>query len=480
MSVQLFNTLSGKKETVKPGRGKQLKLFVCGPTVYDHSHIGHARTYIFFDFLVKYLRSQGLDVFYLQNITNIDDRIIKRAREEKKNPLRLADFFTKEYLKDMKMLGVDAVDAYAPATKFIPAIVHQVETLIKKGYAYKVENDGYYFDISRFSDYGKLSKRTVEQAEDSVSRIDESVQKKNRGDFALWKLAHPNSAIQMRPSEYYKVKVINGEPLWNTRLGWGRPGWHIEDTAISEHYFGPQYDIHGGGLDLKFPHHEAEIAQQEAASGEKPFVKIWMHTGFLTINGKKMSKSLKNFITIKSFLEKNEAKMLRLMVFQHHYRSPMNYNEKLLESARNTWSNIKLFMDKLDFFINYRKSNGGGIPDAYLQESNLFEVALSDDMNTPVALSLIFNVMNNYNEMLSVKDHASLVKARNSIKEKLLLFGILPSAPKIPSKIKDLFEKREKYRGNKQFIQSDALRQKLNALGYVVEDTSFGSFISPK
>ena len=470
MSIRLFNTLSGKKEIVKPGKGKRLRLFVCGPTVYDEPHLGHARTYIFFDFLVKYLRRQNLNVFYLQNITNIDDKIIKRAREEKKNPLKLADFFTKEYLKNMKAIGVDAVDKYAPATEFIPQIVRQVETLVKKRYAYKIENDGYYFDISRFSGYGKLSRRTANQAEDSVSRIDESVKKRNRGDFCLWKLSRANSS----------KRIVDGEPAWNTKLGWGRPGWHIEDTAISEQYFGPQYDIHGGGVDLKFPHHEAEIAQQEAASGKKPFVKIWAHTGFLTINGKKMSKSLKNFLTIKSFLEKNDAEVLRLMVFQHHYRSPMDYSEKLAESARNTWSNIKLFLDKLDFFINCRKSSGERIPDAYLQESNLFEGELSDDMNTPRTLSLIFNAINRYNEMLSVMDYAGLVKARNFIKGKLSLFGILPPVRKIPLKVRDLFEKREKYRSNKQFIQSDALRQRLNELGYIVEDTSFGSFISSK
>ncbi|MEK7547057.1 MAG: cysteine--tRNA ligase [Patescibacteria group bacterium] len=485
MRIRIFDTLS---EDFRVLSDRKINMFVCGPTVYDYAHIGHARTYIFFDFFAKYLRQIGFEINYLQNITDIDDKIIARARRDKKTPIKLADSFFREYVRDMKSLGVSAVDTYAKATAFIPQIAKQVERLCNNGYAYKIENDGYYFDISKFSDYGKLSKRTAGQADDAISRIDESVKKMHRGDFALWKSAN------IEPKTKKSFITIDGEPLWKTSLGWGRPGWHIEDTAITEHYFGPQYDIHGGGIDLKFPHHEAEIAQQEAASGKKPFVKTWMHTGFLTIDGKKMSKSLGNFITVKSFLENDDAAVLRIMIFQHHYRSPMDYTEKLLESARNTWSNIKIFMNKLDFFISRRKYNDGKINDTYLQNSKLIDGALSDDMNTPMALSLIFNAINHYDEMMSVTKYKDLLNARDFISKNLSLFGILPPKSKIPQKIQNLFKKREKLReealknkkknesrSRQQFIQSDALRKKINELGYAIEDTSeFGAFISPK
>ena len=254
--MKLYNTLSRKKKCPEPEEQRKLRLFVCGPTVYDYTHIGHARTYLFFDFFTKYLRHRGYEVNYLQNITDIDDKIIARAADRKIRPDELAQQFTDFYFEDMKTISVDAVTIYAPATAFISQIVAQVERLVDKGFAYKIENDGWYFDISKDEDYGKLSGRTASQAEDGVSRIDDSDAKRNRGDFCLWKFSKPN------------------EPKWNTRIGTGRPGWHIEDTAISEYYFGPQYDIHGGADDLKFPHHEAEIAQQESASGLKPFVRF--------------------------------------------------------------------------------------------------------------------------------------------------------------------------------------------------------------
>ena len=299
MVLKIYNTLSGKKERLIKPKGRPLRLFVCGPTVYDYSHLGHARTYLAFDIIVRYLNFQGFKVFYVQNITNIDDKIINRAKRLKKQPLALANFFEKKFYEDMKNLKITSVDKYARASDFIPQIIKQIQTLIKKGHAYKIEGDGYYFDLKTFPDYGKLSKRTVLEAEDAVSRIDEGVAKRNKGDFALWKLTNEKSS-------------------WPTPLGQGRPGWHIEDTAISESFFGPQYDLHGGANELKFPHHEAEIAQQESASGKKPFVKIWIHTGVLFINGKKMSKSLKNFISIHDFLKNKDANLLRWIVLNHH------------------------------------------------------------------------------------------------------------------------------------------------------------------
>ena len=269
--LKIYNTLSGKKEILKPfdaTQGEKLKFFVCGPTVYDYSHLGHARTYIAFDIIAKYLKEKGYKVFYLQNITDIDDKIIKRAKEKDITAEKLAKNFEKEYLQDMKSLRIDSVTKYARATDHIKEIIAQIEILKEKGFAYQLA-DGIYYDISKFKNYGKFSRRTVLQAEDGVSRIDESKEKINKGDFCLWKFSKPD------------------EPKWSSLWGPGRPGWHIEDTAITEKYFGPQYDMHGGGKDLIFPHHEAEIAQMEAISGKRPMVKYWIHAGFLTANGKK-------------------------------------------------------------------------------------------------------------------------------------------------------------------------------------------------
>src|SRR3989344_7050108 len=251
--LKLYNTLTRKKEVFKPMKDKEIKMFVCGPTVYDFSHLGHAKTYIQFDTIAKYFRWKGYKVFYLQNITNIDDKIITRAREDgdEKGWKKLSDKYEKEYLNDMKMLNVNSVNKYAPATDYIPEIISQVKRLIEKRFAYKI-SDGWYFDLSKDKDYGKLAKRESLELNDAVSRIDENKEKKNKGDFCLWKFSK------------------EGEPKWKSDIGDGRPGWHIEDTAITEKELGQQYDLHGGGIDLIFPHHEAEIAQMESISGKKP------------------------------------------------------------------------------------------------------------------------------------------------------------------------------------------------------------------
>ena len=311
MAIKLHDTLSRKDKRLNPRSGKKIEIFVCGPTVYDYSHIGHARTYIAFDAFVKYLKSQSYEVRYVQNITDLDDKIIARAGELGQSAETLAQNFEKEYYHDMETLGVDSVDKYARATGYIPQIISQIQRLIEKEYAYEIEKDGIYFDISKFKNYGKLSGRTSEQAEDAVSRIDESIKKRNRGDFALWKLA-PAPALRQK----------SGEPKWPSPWGDGRPGWHIEDTAITETEFGAQYDIHGGARDLLFPHHESEIAQMESISGKKPLANCWMHTGFLTVNGEKMSKSLGNFITIHKFLKKPATIARRLTIASRPSRRP--------------------------------------------------------------------------------------------------------------------------------------------------------------
>ncbi len=481
--IFIYNTLTEKKEFIKKPKGGYLKLFVCGPTVYDYSHLGHARTYLFFDNFVRYLRFLGYKVFYLQNITDIDDKIINRARQEKRNPFELARFFEKEYYRDLKKLKIESVTKFARATDYIKEIIKQVQTLIKKGYAYKIEDEGYYFDISKFKEYGKLAKRTVEQAEDALSRIDESIKKRNKGDFCLWKFVKvpEEEKLEIKKTQNYKLKIFNGEPAWATPLGWGRPGWHIEDTAITESFFGPQYDLHGGALDLKFPHHEAEIAQQEAASGKKPFVKIWIHTGFLTIKGQKMAKSLKNFITIKDFLKENRPQILRWLFLQAHYRSPFDYQEEILNQAKNSFQSLEDFINKLDLVIEKNKKIKNQEFKKLKKKIKIFHQnfhqALADDFNTPKALSFVFDFIKDYQPKIwsfSSKE-AKLIKI--TLMNILEIFGLEIEKQKISQKIKKMAQKRELLRANKQFIQADELRNKIKRLGYEIEDTPLGPYL---
>ena len=455
----IYDTLSGEKKPL-PGGG-ELKLFVCGPTVYNYAHIGNGRTYAAFDTIARYLRSQKIKVFYLQNITDIDDRIIARAAEEKKNPSTIANFYTRAYKQDMKSLGITAVSKYAPATRYIRQITKQIQSLIEKGAAYKIEGEGYYFDISKFPEYGKLSRRTIEQAEDSVSRIDESINKRNKGDFALWKFAKP------------------GELNWKSPIGAGRPGWHIEDTAITEYFFGPQYDIHGGAVDLKFPHHEAEIAQQEMASGKKPLVQIWMHSGFLLVSGAKMSKSVGNFITLRDFLGKYPPEVFRMMVVAHHYRSPMDYSEKIVEQSRNSIFNLKQFVGKLRL-VKAKLDSGSSVTEILKKSETAFHQAMADDFNTPEALAAIFSAVNRINPGIWNLTRSEGKTVENWLVKLLQTIGIELKMAHIPFKIRHLAKKRELLRNAQQFIPADASRKEIEALGYLVDDTPAGPLILKK
>jgi cysteinyl-tRNA synthetase len=463
--IKVYNTLSKKKEVLKPLKDKKLDIFVCGPTVYDFSHIGHARTYIIFDVIVNYLKDQGFKVFYLQNITDIDDKIIKRAKERDKNWKEIAEKFEKEYLKDMKDLGVSSVNKYAKATDYIKEIESQVERLIKKGFAYKLE-DGIYYDISKFKDYGKLSKRKAEKSEDAVSRIDDSKNKRNKGDFCLWKFSKPN------------------EPSWKSDLGKGRPGWHIEDTAITEKEFGFQYDAHGGARDLIFPHHEAEISQMEALSNKKPMAKYWLHTGFLRVEGRKMSKSLGNFITIRDFLKENSPRLLRFLIIKSHYRSPINYSKKKIIKINKELERIEEFVTRLKEVKEKKiKNNSNKIVEEARKE---FQEAMNDDFNTPEAIASIFNLINKGNKLID-KNKISSKEAEgiiNFIKEIDEIFKIdltktsytinLKDKVKISKKLNLLISERENYRENKEWKKADEKRKEIEKLGYTIKDTKEG------
>ncbi len=461
--VKIFNTLTNKKDILTPSTDKKINMFICGPTIYDFSHLGHARTYIVFDALAKYLKQNDSAVFYLQNITDIDDKIIARAREKKISPKKLALIFEKEYLKDMKSLRIDSVDKYAKATDYIKEIISQIEKLIDKGYAYKTE-DGVYYNILKFKNYGRLSNRTALRTQDAVSRIDETKTKKNKGDFCLWKISKPE------------------EPEWESPFGKGRPGWHIEDTAIAEKYFGYQYDIHGGARDLIFPHHEAEIAQMEAISGKRPMAKFWMHTGFLTIGGRKMSKSLGNFITIRDFLQKYSPETLRFLVLKALWRSPIDYSEKSAEEAKAGLDKIREFLNKLEE-IKTRKIGGDEAGQKILEKNKAdFWKFLDDDFNTPKAISALFKLIKEINKLI---DKNSICKERASeiisfFQETDKIIGILGKEKKSPPPptVKKMLAQREKFRKEKNWQEADNIRKKIEELGWKIEDTDKGATLT--
>jgi len=456
MPLKIYNTLSHKKEVLEPLKDNKVNLFVCGVTPYDFAHLGHARVYVFFDFLKKYLASKGYKVFYLQNVTDVDDKIIQRSEKEKISWKELSNNFRKEYIRDIKSLRINSVDKYAKATDHIKEIISQIKRLLEKGYAYQT-SDGVYYDVSKFKEYGKLSGRINLKSQDAVSRIDESINKKNKKDFCLWKISKKN------------------EPKWQSPWGLGRPGWHIEDTAITEKYFGPQYDIHGGGRDLIFPHHEAEIAQMEAVSGKKPLAKYWMHVGFLTVEGKKMSKSLGNFITIKNFTEKYSARILRYFILKHHYRSPINYSDNLINQAKKELERIDEFVEDLK---NYKPKNK--TKESNEKTINLFikncEKELENDFNTPKLIAQIFkfsSIVKNLitKQRLSGKDKKTIVSFISKL-DKSLCF--IYWKEKIPKEIIELARKRLELRLKKEWKMADEIREKIKSMGFLIQDTENG------
>jgi cysteinyl-tRNA synthetase len=461
-NIRVYNTLTGKKDALKPLKGKKINLFVCGPTVYDFLHIGNGRTAVFFDCFVKYLKHEGFTVFYLQNITNIDDKIILRAREKGVLPMDLATAFEKEYLKDMKALGVDSVNKYARATNYIKEIINQISRLMEKGYAYRLD-DGIYFDISKFKDYGKLSGRTVLQAEDSTSRVDYATNKKNRGDFALWKLNDNRN-----------------EPSWPSPFGAGRPGWHIEDTAITENFFGAQYDIHGGGIDLIFPHHEAEVTQMEALSGKHPLAQYWMHVGFLTMNGQKMSKSVGNTIIIKDFLKRNPPEQLRFLLMRNLWHAPLDYSDATMFEVKSALDRIKDFLLKIKAYKPKNKISKNFASKKFTEE---FWGSLADDFNTPKAFAAIFELITATHsamneDRLGKKDISEILKFFNAMNA---IFGIVDfekiKQHKIPAPVLTLMKAREDLRKNSEWQKADAVRLEIEKYGYTIEDTVSGSIV---
>jgi cysteinyl-tRNA synthetase len=447
MGIALYNTLSREKEPLEPLEPPRVRLFVCGPTVYDLPHLGHAKTYTQFDLVARHLRLRGYDVHYVQNVTDIDDKIIARANERGIDARELAREFEERYLDDMAALGNTSVDEHARATDFIDQIVSQVQRLAEGGHAYEL-SDGWYFDIGSFPEYGKLAKRTELAREDSVSRVDENPDKRNPGDFALWK----------RRKEH--------EPYWDTALGEGRPGWHIEDTAITESLLGAQYEIHGGAVDLIFPHHEAEIAQMESISGRAPLAKYWMHTGFLTLSKEKMSKSLGNFFTIRELLEHVDARVLRFFFLSHHYRSRVDYDPDMLAEAEASLRRIENFWLRLP--------EGDALPSPEAREAHdAILGALDDDFNAPAALAALY-------EFIAEQNRADEPAAgsRWLLEQFDAVFAVLPKAAGGDDQddewITAEVERRQQLRAERKFAEADEVRDRLRELGVVIEDTADG------
>jgi cysteinyl-tRNA synthetase len=463
--LKIYNTLSRKKDAFRPINPPRVGMYVCGPTVYGPGHVGHARTYVAFDIIRRYLEYRGFKVKYVMNITDVHDDIFKAMRREKLSLSALTDKYTSLFLKEQKLLGIKKADYYPRVTKHVKEIINFVKTLIKRGFGYR-ENGSIYFDVSKFKDYGKLSRIKIEKAIPGTRVETDKYEKKEAIDFALWKEKKPK------------------EPSWSSPWGEGRPGWHIECSVMSQKYLGKQFDIHGGAKDLIFPHHENEIAQSEAATGKKPFVKYWMHSGLLTINGQKMSKSLGNYIEITQALERWPVRVIRLFVANSHYRSPQDWSKKALKQAKKEINKIDEFTDKLKSIKSSSKKLGKrkekAVKNLIKETKKKFEIAMNDDFNTPQALAVIFRFINEGNSLIA-KGKLTPPQARDTLKilkeiDKVFsfIFWGKEKKLKIPDSIAKLVQEREKARKEKKWKAADEIRKKIRKAGFLIKDTKEG------
>jgi cysteinyl-tRNA synthetase len=473
--MKIYSTLSGKKEEFVP-QGDQVKIYVCGVTPYDDAHIGHAMSYVIFDVIRRYLRFRGYKVKYVQNVTDIDDKIIDRANQRGIPPGELAEKYTQSYFEDMEALNITKAetDVYPRATEEIPKIIEVIQGLIDKGHAYPA-GGSVYFRVRSAPDYGKLSHRSLEAMRAAECAIG-SQEKEDTMDFALWKASKP------------------GEPYWESPWGEGRPGWHIECSAMSLKYLGDTLDIHGGGQDLIFPHHENEIAQSESFTGVKPFVKYWLHNGLVQLGGDKMSKSLGNLITIKQALEKYSADALRIFILSSHYRSPLTYSEEGLEAAERG-------VERLLRVVS-REDPTGGKGEAFDAESyrQQFIEAMDDDFNTAKALGVLFDLASTINQAadagIGIQEARSVLTALagNVLGLRLMETRTVPTASvgggtvkisgrlgvklipgAVSTRVNRLVEERLKCRKAKKWQRADEIRKKLAELGVILEDTKTGT-----
>jgi cysteinyl-tRNA synthetase len=487
MTLQLYNSLTRRTEEFKPVSEGRVGIYVCGPTVYGHAHLGHAKSYVSFDVLVRYLRYLGYSVTYVQNITDVghltddadagEDKIAKAARKERKHPMELAEYYTRSYFEDMDKLNCLRPDISPRASGHIIEQIELVKTLIEKGFAYET-GGSVYFDVARFADYGKLSGRNTEEMM-AGARIEVSAEKKNPADFAVWKKAEPNHIMQ-----------------WPSPWGMGYPGWHLECSAMSTKYLGQPFDIHGGGMENKFPHHECEIAQSEAAYGSQ-FVRYWVHNNMVTVDGQKMGKSLGNFITLKEAFAGTHEKLsrayeplaVRQLVLSSHYRSPLDFSDAALYAAHSGYQKISEAVRSLRKQIDAAPQ---GAPDMEVLKQlevakTKFEEAMNDDLNTSVALSVLFDLVRLTNSLLeNRKTMRETLTAVNEMFTKLggEVLGIVTeeyaqtggvNEEAIDKLVGILIAQRAEARKAKDFAKADAIRAKLDEAGIVLEDGPQGT-----
>ncbi|WP_343209779.1 cysteine--tRNA ligase [Anaerolentibacter hominis] len=459
--MKLYNTLTKRKEEFVPLEEGKVRMYVCGPTVYNYIHIGNARPMIVFDTVRRYMEYKGLDVNYVSNFTDVDDKIIKKANEEGVSASEISERFIKECLKDMEGMNIKPATTHPKATEEIDGMIDLISTLIDKGYAY-AKNGTVYYRTRQFKDYGKLSKKNIDDLEAGI-RIAVDDEKEDPMDFVLWK-----------PKK-------EGEPAWQSPWGEGRPGWHIECSEMSKRYLGEQIDIHAGGEDLIFPHHENEIAQSEAASG-KEFSKYWLHNGFLNIDNKKMSKSEGNFFTVREIGEQYPLQVLRFFMLSAHYRSPLNFSRDLMESSSNGLERILTAVRNMEYLLEKAQDREHNPEDesilAQLTElTNKFEAAMDDDFNTADAISAVFEMVKMANSTLTADTAKSVIQAVYDKMNQLCdVLGIITKQEEelLDDDIEALIEERQQARKNKNFARADEIRNILLDKGIVLEDTREG------
>ncbi|MCS7299292.1 MAG: cysteine--tRNA ligase [Spirochaetia bacterium] len=463
MALKLYNTLTGRIEEFVPLEEGKVKMYFCGPTVYDYPHIGNLRTFVFSDILRRYLEFKGYEVVMVMNLTDVDDKTIKGAIREGISLREYTGRYAKIFFEDISTLRIKPATYYPRATENIQEMVEFIETLIKKGYAYKTE-DGVYFDISSFKDYGKLSKlesREIKVGASGRLNVDEYT-KDDVVDFALWKA----------------WKGEDGENYWDTSIGRGRPGWHIECSVMSTKYLGETFDIHGGGVDLIFPHHENEIAQSEAKTG-KQFVRYWVHVEHLMINGRKMSKSEGNYYTLRDLLSKGYSpKAIRLVLISTHYKKPLDFTEEKIKQAEKTIKDLEIFIAKLKKIIQI--SNNANVSDEYLAKirsyREKFIESMDNNINVPEALGSFFGLVSEYENRdlrrISTQEARDILEFVNDVKVTLDFFDT--DIDIISEEIKILVEQREEMRKNRKFKEADEIRDTIKSKGYSLIDTPIG------
>ncbi len=464
--MKIFNTLTRQKEelqTITPG---QVKIYACGPTVYNYIHIGNARPICVFDTLRRFLEYIGYQVIFVQNFTDIDDKIIRKANEEGSDFAQVSERFIAEYKVDAKGLGVREATYHPKATENIQNIIDLISSLMDKGFAYRAENGDVYFRAARFEEYGKLSHMPLEDLE-AGARISVGEIKEDPVDFALWKAAK------------------EGEPYWESPFGKGRPGWHIECSAMAKHYLGDTIDIHCGGQDLIFPHHENEIAQSECANG-CAFAHYWMHNGYINIDNRKMSKSLGNFFTVREVAEQFGYEPIRFMMIAAHYRSPINYSAEVISQSISALERLYNCRDELDFALSQAGAEGSdALQKAADDAKEKFIAALSDDLNTADGIAALFDLCKEINLRLNGEEpqqKAALEHAARIFDELAGVLGLLYNRKKneVPPEIQELVDRRQAARKAKNFAEADALRDQLAAMGVTLKDTPEGVQITVK